>query len=67
MTVRELCESGMHDVVVGCLWEAVVHQRPLVRSAAASLFSCILGLCSESLLVTKVTPAIVTLASDNDV
>lgn len=67
VTVKELCALKMHDVVVSCLWEAVVHQRPLVRSAAATLFSSIIGLCSENLLTSKVTPAIVTLASDNDV
>lgn len=67
VTVRGLCELMMHDVVVTCLWETVVHQRPLVRAAAATLFSSIIGLCNENLLITKVTPAIVTLASDNDV
>lgn len=67
VTLTELCELGMQDLAVSCLWEAVVHQRPLVRAASATLFSLILGKCDEKLLSTKVTPAIVTLASDSDV
>ncbi|KAJ8919648.1 hypothetical protein NQ315_006175 [Exocentrus adspersus] len=67
ITVRRLCESGMQETVVDCLWTGVVHQRPLVRAAAATLFSGIAGMCSNELLKTKVTAALVTLASDNDI
>lgn len=66
LTVRKLCECGLQELVVDCLWSAVVHQRPLVKSAAASLFCSIVGSCNEELLKSKVTAAIVTLASDND-
>nr|CAI5819958.1 unnamed protein product [Callosobruchus analis] len=67
ITIRRLCEAGMQDVVVECLWSGIVHQRPLVRSATASLFSGVIGICSEDILKTKVTAALVTLASDNDI
>lgn len=66
ITVKILCESGLQDTVVDCLWTGVVHQRPLVRAASASLFSVIVGVCSDDLLKTKVTGALVTLASDSD-
>ncbi|VEN57159.1 unnamed protein product [Callosobruchus maculatus] len=66
---NQFCPSlnTIPDVVVECLWSGIVHQRPLVRSATASLFSGIIGICSEDILKTKVTAALVTLASDNDI
>ncbi|CAH0546958.1 unnamed protein product [Brassicogethes aeneus] len=67
LTVRRLCEADLQELVVNSLWEAVVHQRPLVRSAAATLFSDIISMCDQPLLSQKVTPALVTLANDNDV
>lgn len=66
VSIKGLCEVGMQELVVSSLWEAVVHQRPLVRAASATLFSSILNMCSENILCSKITPAIVTLASDND-
>lgn len=56
----------MQELVVACLWEGVMHQRPLVRAAAAALFSTIVGSCGDGLLSTRVTPALVTLANDSD-
>lgn len=67
LTVRKLCDYGLQEIVVDCLWSGVVHQRPLVKSASASLFCSIISSCSEELLKSKVTGAIVTLASDNDI
>ncbi|KAJ8973751.1 hypothetical protein NQ317_018338 [Molorchus minor] len=67
ITVRRLCESGLQEIVVDCLWSGVVHQRPLIRAAAASLFSGIIGMCNNELLKSKVTGALITLASDNDI
>ncbi|CAH2002758.1 unnamed protein product [Acanthoscelides obtectus] len=67
ITIRRLCEAGLQDIVIECLWSGIVHQRPLVRSAAASLFSSIIGICSKDFLKSKVTAALVTLASDNDI
>lgn len=66
MTVKGLCDNGLQEIVVASLWEAVVHQRPLVRAASAGLFACIVKLCNEVLLSTKITPALVTLANDSD-
>ncbi|XP_049819532.1 RAB11-binding protein RELCH homolog isoform X2 [Aethina tumida] len=58
VTVRRLCEADLQEIVVSSLWEGVVHQRPLVRSAAATLFSDIVGMCDQNLLNQKVTPAL---------
>lgn len=67
VAVNGLCRLNMQEVVVTCLWEGVMHQRPLVRAATAGLFSTIIGACSEALLSTRVAPALVTLANDSDV
>lgn len=67
VTVKGLCElSHLQEIVVNALWEGVVHQRPLVRSATAGLFATIVGVTHDTLLCTKITPALVTLASDPD-
>lgn len=66
ITVKRLCEAGLQETVVDCLWSGVVHQRPLVRAASASLFAGIVGVCGNDLLRTKVAGALVTLASDSD-
>lgn len=66
ISVKGLCESGLQMIVVSSLWEGVVHQSPLVRAVTADLFSVIVGYCDKNILSLKVTPALVTLASDND-
>ncbi|XP_076264934.1 RAB11-binding protein RELCH homolog [Rhynchophorus ferrugineus] len=66
ITIKKLCENQLQELVVDCLWAAVVHQSPLVKSAAASLICTIISKCNEDLLKSKVVGAIVTLASDND-
>jgi hypothetical protein len=67
MSVHSLCKEPDHqDAVLTALWEGVVHLRPVVRSAAASLFVATVGSLSEALVATRVTPALVTLASDPD-
>ncbi|KAF5303993.1 hypothetical protein FQA39_LY01778 [Lamprigera yunnana] len=67
ITVKGLCNINMQEIVVICLWDGVVHQRPLVRAATAGLFGTIIKHCNETLLASKVTPALVTLANDSDV
>ncbi|KAK4876752.1 hypothetical protein RN001_009258 [Aquatica leii] len=67
ISVKGLCSIGLQEIVVICLWDGVVHQRQLVRAAAAGLFGTIIKHCSEGLLASKVTPALVTLANDSDV
>lgn len=44
----------------------VVHQRPIVRCAAATLFGCVIAHVSDRLASAKVVPAIVTLVNDPD-
>ncbi|XP_017781128.1 PREDICTED: lisH domain and HEAT repeat-containing protein KIAA1468 homolog isoform X1 [Nicrophorus vespilloides] len=66
ISVRGLCELGLQEIVVQSLWEGVVHQKPLVRGFTAGLFATIISLCNETLLNSKVTPALVTLANDSD-
>lgn len=67
ITVKGLCENaGLQETVVNALWDGVVHQRPLVRSATAGLFATIIGTTSDTLLCTRIAPALVTLASDPD-
>ncbi|PNF39999.1 hypothetical protein B7P43_G15450 [Cryptotermes secundus] len=67
MSVHSLSKEPDHqDAVLTALWEGVVHPRPVVRSAAASLFVATVGSLSEVLMATRVTPALVTLASDPD-
>jgi hypothetical protein len=67
MSVHSLCKEPDHqDAVLNALWEGVVHPRPGVRCAAASLFVATVGSLSEALVATRVTPALVTLASDPD-
>ncbi|KAF5306430.1 hypothetical protein FQR65_LT07342 [Abscondita terminalis] len=67
ISAKGLCTIGLQEIVVICLWDGVVHQRPLVRAAVAGLFGTIIRHCGESLLASKVTPALVTLANDSDV
>ncbi|XP_021937822.1 lisH domain and HEAT repeat-containing protein KIAA1468-like isoform X2 [Zootermopsis nevadensis] len=65
MSVRSLCKEPVHqDAVLTALWEGVVHPRPVVRSAAASLFVATVDSLSEALVASRVAPALVTLASD---
>jgi hypothetical protein len=52
--------------VLTALWDGVVHPRPVVRSAAASLFVATVGSSSEDVVATRVVPALVTLSSDPD-
>lgn len=67
VVVRKLCEADFQEITVASLWEGVVHQSPLVRAATANLFAAIICNCDKNLLNSKVTPALVTLASDGDV
>lgn len=65
MSLRSLCKEPVHqDAVLTALWEGVVHPRPVVRSAAASLFVATVDSLSEALVASRVAPALVTLASD---
>ncbi|XP_003702013.2 RAB11-binding protein RELCH homolog isoform X1 [Megachile rotundata] len=63
-----LCaQEHMQEFVLSGLWDGVVHQRPIVRCATATLFGCVIAHISDRLASAKVVPAIVTLVSDPDV
>jgi hypothetical protein len=67
MSIRSLCKERAHqDAVLTALWDGVVHPRPVVRSAAASLFVATVGSSSEDVVAARVVPALVTLSSDPD-
>ncbi|KYQ57830.1 hypothetical protein ALC60_03186 [Trachymyrmex zeteki] len=55
------------EYVLSSLWDGVMHQRPSVRCATATLFGSIIAHISDQLANTKIVPAIVTLASDPEV
>lgn len=67
ITVKGLCLKNFQEIVVVSLWDTLVHQRPLVRTVAANLFSTVIGNSDKNLLISKVTPALITLANDTDV
>ena len=68
IAVIMLCaEEQMQEYVLSGLWDGVVHQRPIVRCATATLFGSVIGHVSDRLASAKVVPAIVTLVSDPDI
>ncbi|KAK3924172.1 RAB11-binding protein RELCH [Frankliniella fusca] len=67
--ISALCGSkkeNVHEAVIATLWEGVVSQRALVRCSTATLFAAVIGLVSETIISSRVAPALVTLASDPD-
>lgn len=60
-------DKNLHEVLLSVLWEGVVHNTALVRSSAGRLFELLVGTVAESLLRSRVTPALVTLASDPEI
>ncbi|XP_063852469.1 RAB11-binding protein RELCH homolog isoform X3 [Scylla paramamosain] len=55
------------EAVLGALWGAVVHRAPAVRAAAATLWGAAVGGVPDAALGARLVPALVTLASDQDV
>ncbi|KAL3181052.1 hypothetical protein MRX96_037111 [Rhipicephalus microplus] len=55
--------KDFHEVLLSVLWEGVVHNTALVRSNAGRLFELLVGTVDDSLLKSRVTPALVTLAT----
>ncbi|XP_076658534.1 RAB11-binding protein RELCH homolog [Halictus rubicundus] len=67
IAVIMLCaDEHMQEYVLSGLWDGVVHQRPVVRCATATIFGCVIAHVSDRLASAKVVPAIVTLVSDPD-
>lgn len=56
--------KAYHELLLSVLWDGVVHNSSYVRVTAGRLFETLVGVVSENLLRTRVTPALVTLASD---
>uniref|UniRef100_A0A224YFP9 Protein phosphatase 2a regulatory subunit a n=1 Tax=Rhipicephalus zambeziensis TaxID=60191 RepID=A0A224YFP9_9ACAR len=59
--------KNFHEVLLSVLWEGVVHNTALVRSNAGRLFELLVGTVADPLLKSRVTPALVTLASDPEI
>ena len=57
-------DANYHDLLQAVLWEGVVHTSPLVRSSSAGMFELLIKGVNETLVSTRVVPALVTLASD---
>ncbi|KAL5022360.1 hypothetical protein ScPMuIL_001515 [Solemya velum] len=57
-------QFGYHDLLLTVLWEGVVHTSAQVRAAAGRLFEFVIRGASESLISTRVVPALVTLGND---
>lgn len=63
---QELSASDRyHQVLIGVLWQIVVHADPAVRSSAAPLFTVLTSGVHLDLISRQVLPALVTLASDS--
>ncbi|XP_055891966.1 RAB11-binding protein RELCH homolog isoform X3 [Biomphalaria glabrata] len=66
-TLIELSENpANHDLLLSVLWEGVVHTSSQVRTAAASLFELMIKGVSDSLVSSRVVPALVTLSNDHE-
>ncbi|XP_077503426.1 RAB11-binding protein RELCH homolog isoform X2 [Amblyomma americanum] len=60
-------DKNYHEVLLSVLWEGVVHNTALVRNNAGRLFELLVGTVADPLLKSRVTPALVTLASDPEI
>lgn len=49
------------------LWDLLLNKTPGVRRLVAAGFSAIVAHCEENLLRNRVVPALITLASDQDI
>ena len=72
-TVTELClvhvtSSSLPELMLTVLWDCVVHSSVLIRVVAARIFEPMIrsGGVPESLIGTRVVPALVTLAGDSN-
>ncbi|XP_015186893.1 PREDICTED: lisH domain and HEAT repeat-containing protein KIAA1468 homolog isoform X1 [Polistes dominula] len=68
IAIVKLCaKEEMQEHVLTGLWDGVVHQRSSVRCAVATLFGSVIAHTSDRLISGRIVPAIVTLASDQDI
>lgn len=68
LLIAELCcDPVLYELLTTVLWSGVVHSSSKVRCGAARLFELLVSNGSDIILGTKITPALVTLASDGDI
>ncbi|VDI64402.1 Hypothetical predicted protein [Mytilus galloprovincialis] len=61
------CDSTNHELLLTVLWEGVVHTSAQVRASAARLFELLVKGVNESLVSSRVFPALVTLGNDPEI
>ncbi|CAC5412344.1 RAB11-binding protein RELCH,RAB11-binding protein RELCH homolog [Mytilus coruscus] len=61
------CDSTNHDLLLTVLWDGVVHTSAQVRASAARLFELLVKGVNESLVSSRVFPALVTLGNDPEI
>ncbi|CAG0880481.1 unnamed protein product [Darwinula stevensoni] len=60
-------DASSHDLLLTILWNGVMHSSPIIKAAAGSLFLAIIPHVGDAFLSSRVSPALVTLASDSNV
>ncbi|XP_076109472.1 RAB11-binding protein RELCH homolog [Mytilus galloprovincialis] len=61
------CDSTNHELLLTVLWEGVVHTSAQVRASSARLFELLVKGVNESLVSSRVFPALVTLGNDPEI
>ncbi|KAL3860033.1 hypothetical protein ACJMK2_010206, partial [Sinanodonta woodiana] len=67
-TISELSTNqSNHDLLLGVLWDGVVHTSAQVRATAARMFEILVKCVSEVLASSRIIPALVTLCNDPEI
>ncbi|XP_077982155.1 RAB11-binding protein RELCH homolog [Glandiceps talaboti] len=56
-----------HELLMTVLWNGVVHTSALVRAASARMFELLVRGVNETLVSTRVVPALITLSGDPEI
>ncbi|XP_070574126.1 RAB11-binding protein RELCH homolog isoform X2 [Ptychodera flava] len=56
-----------HELLMTVLWNGVVHTSALVRAASARMFELLVKGVNETLVSTRVVPALITLSGDPEI
>ncbi|XP_035825823.1 RAB11-binding protein RELCH, partial [Aplysia californica] len=66
-TLIELSDNpSNHELLLSVLWDGVVHSSAQVRAAAAAVFELMIKGVNETLVSSRVVPALVTLSNDQE-
>ncbi|XP_023930663.1 lisH domain and HEAT repeat-containing protein KIAA1468 homolog [Lingula anatina] len=65
--VSKVLNPSNHELLLAVLWDGVVHTSAQVRSTTGKIFEVLVKGVSESLIASRVVPALVTLASDPEI